>query len=210
MKCAYCGNEITGSDAVQYDGHSFCNSIHRYSYKTMQQNEALLQKTTPAAASPARQTAIWNIVGTAVGLAMGYYAGIHVIVPFILMIGVLWILNRTNTVPAEGRSILALLSAQFGWMCIGAVLTGQWHLVYIDLLFIGGGTLWLMIRLHAIPIIILMLFQLGVLLINTNLILTVEIGSDEHRALVVHIVLRIMVLFALGNGLFKLRKRSMT
>lgn len=209
MKCAYCGNEITGSDAVQYEGNSFCNSIHRYSYKTMQQNAALLQRDTPTAGSPSRPSAVWTIAGTAAGLAMGYYAGILVIVPFLLMLGVLWILNSTKTVPVEGRSILALLSAQFGWLCIGAVLTGQWHLVYIDLLFIGGGTLWLLIRLHAVPMIILLLFQLGVLFININLILVVDAGSDEQRALVVHIVLRIMVLAALGKGLLILRKRAL-
>jgi hypothetical protein len=210
MKCAYCGDEITGPDLVQYDGLSFCNTIHRYSYKTSQQTAAADKETQSAAPAASALNTVWTIIGSGFGLALGLYAGVYVFVPFILIVGVLWILNRTNTVSTEGRSILALLSAQFGWMFVGALLTGQWELVYIDLIFIGIGIVWLMFRVHAIPIIILMLFQLGVLILNINLILAAEIGAETHRALTVHIVLRIMVLFALGNGLRVIRKRSMS
>jgi hypothetical protein len=204
MKCAYCGNEITGTDHVQYEGLSFCNSIHRYSYK----NEVTAAGKAAPPPPQAPSSNIWNIIGAAAGLAMGYYAGIHTLVPFILMIGVIWVLNTTNTVPTEGRTIIALLAAQFGWMFLGAVLTGQWNLVYIDLVFVGIGLVWLVVRLHAVPVIILLLFQLGVLILNVNLILQAEFGSDDHRALVVHIVLRVMLIAALGNGLLALRKRA--
>ncbi|MCK9407510.1 MAG: hypothetical protein WCX28_05410 [Bacteriovoracaceae bacterium] len=209
MKCAYCESDITGTEYMEYGGLYFCNSIHRYSYKTAQQSASINQRAAPVVSNTSFiTTKLWTIAGSGAGLLLGVYAGIHVLIPFVLMIAVIWILYKTNTVLMEARSIIALLSAQFGWMFIGALLTEQWNQVYIDLFFIGGGMMWLLIRFHAIPIITLVLFQIGVLILNINLILLKEIGTDDHRALTVHIVLRIMVLFALGYGLFAIRKRS--
>jgi hypothetical protein len=209
LKCAYCGTDITGTDHVEYDGMKFCNTIHRYSYKTEKTSVSPGNKSAgPETDGQKKKSQVWNIIGGGMGLALGAYAGVHVFVPFILMFGVLWVLNKTNTIPSEGRNIIALLTAQFGWMFIGAFFTGQWNIVSIDLLFVGVGIVWLLVRIHAIPIILLMLFECGVLFINGSLILQQEIGTEEHRALLVHIVLRIMVIIALGYGLFAVRKRS--
>lgn len=209
MKCAYCGNDITGTDFVQFDGMHFCNTIHRYSYKA-EHNAANISASAAAVTNTSTSTSstVWTIAGSGVGILLGLYSGIHVFVPFILVFGVVWVLNKTNTVPIEGRNIIGLLAGQFGWMFLGAVLTDQWQLVYIDLVFIGAGIIWLLVKIHAIPIILLLLFQLGVLFININLILMKEIGTDEHRALVVHIALRVMVIVALGSGVLALRKRK--
>lgn len=209
MKCAYCGTDVDPANAVIYEGLQFCNSIHRYSYKQDHSASALRPEAAGTRDSKEeKRNRIASIIGGGFGLALGTYAGIHVFVPIVLMVGVMWVLNRTNTVAPEARQIIALLAAQFGWFFLGAVFTGQWELVYIDLVIIGAGMVWLMMRMHAIPVVILTLFELGVLFINISLILQQEIGSTEHRALTVHIILRLLVLTALGKGLLSLRKRS--
>lgn len=206
MKCAYCNNEISGTESVQFEGMNFCNPIHRYSYKMEQSQKSTAANVRPeAATSSLFGGQLGTIIGSGVGLAIGLYAGIHVIVPFSLLFGVLWILGKTNTVPPAGRGIIAVLTAQFGWMFLGAALTGEWNVVWFDLLFLGGGVLWLLFSVNAVPVIILLMFELGVLVINGNVFLQLSLGSAEHRAMTVHLVLRFIALAVLVNGLVVLR-----
>ncbi len=80
MKCTYCGSEIPAGEEVTGDGHSFCNTIHRYSWKRSgAQNAAAVSvpvqtaDTSPVISGLNANGMLRKIVGTIVYSAVTYF-----------------------------------------------------------------------------------------------------------------------------------------
>lgn len=80
MKCTYCGSEIPAGEGVTGEGHQFCNTIHRYSWK---QSGGLNHTAVPASSSVSANTAavfgsnsgglLRKIIGTIVYTILSYF-----------------------------------------------------------------------------------------------------------------------------------------
>jgi len=65
---------------------------------------------------------------------------------------------------------------------------------------------WLWARPGLAPWLAVMGLEIATLVVNVVAILSVAVGSPEHRALVVHVLFRVLALVALAFGYRKLRK----
>jgi hypothetical protein len=80
MKCTYCGNEIPAGEGVTGEGHQFCNTIHRYSWKQSggaKDASILSSASTAANASVVSGTKpnglLRKIIGTIVYTIVSYF-----------------------------------------------------------------------------------------------------------------------------------------
>ncbi len=138
---------------------------------------------------------------SAVGLLAGLYAGIHVLVPG-AAIGAVWWLGSRWWQPAQ-PAYLHALATQAGhlvWMGLGMALTRNWDATLGDVVVLAVALGWLWLRPGRWPLGILVVYQVVSLAVNGFMLIEQPVGSMPHKALVVHIGLRVAALFYLWRG----------
>ena len=156
---------------------------------------------------PGAQVAV--AVAGVLGAAVGYYCGIQLfIIPVALAFGLGWLLKRISSSPAAFREAWAIQAGYALWMAIGALLTGAWSAVALDLIVLAIGLIWLWARPGLGPVILLGLYQLAGGTINLVRLLGAEVASLQHKLLVVHLWLRVAAVAFLVAGYVKTRKQQ--
>ena len=69
MKCDYCGKELDPSTALAFEGRNFCNSLHRYSWKSSAPAEGIVSPA--AAASAAKKRNPFSVIAPVLGASLG-------------------------------------------------------------------------------------------------------------------------------------------
>jgi len=157
------------------------------------------KKTSPG-------TVLANIAGWAGGWALAQYSGANLVVPACTMLLVFIVFAKTPLRPRHFGPAIAVILGHLTWFVFGAVFTGMWAPVILDVVLIGGGVAWLWARPGLVPCLVLVGLEITTLVVNVVAILSVAVGSVEHRALVVHVLFRVLALVALGFGYRTLRK----
>jgi hypothetical protein len=155
----------------------------------------------PTGTLPSAKVNAKGVIASLLGLLIGMYAGIHVLVPA-LGAGAVWLLGSKRFRPAQ-PAYLPAISTQFGhlvWLGLGSVILGSLDATGGDLVILAIGLAWLWFKPSIWPLAILCIYQLGSLGVNSYLLVQQQVGSMQHKALVVHIALRALALFYMWQG----------
>src|SRR4029079_17853780 len=90
----------------------------------------------------------------------------------------------------------------------GAVFTGLWGQVAIDLVILAIGLVWLWARPNLGAVILLGLYQLSAGAVNVFALMHAQPGSVTHKALVAHLAMRTAALAFLISGFMKASKEK--
>jgi hypothetical protein len=141
------------------------------------------------------------IVATVVGVAAGVYSGIHLLIPLVLTALVWWGVRRL--VPDRPSDFVIAAAVQTGhllWIAIGLVVIGALTVDLVDIAILLAGVVWLLAKPGLAAVIVLTVYHAAALLINLAAFLAIPIGENLHRALLIHIVWRVLALVFMWRG----------
>jgi hypothetical protein len=137
------------------------------------------------------------------------YVGAAMFIPAALGTGT-WYLGDKLLKPVvpEYLMAIAIMSGQLLWMIVGTAILGAWiPLLIIEFIIFAIGIVWLWVRPSIVPVVGLTIYEVGALVINIMGILNLEMGSPEHKAMIVHILLRIAALLYLWTAYWPTRQQ---
>jgi hypothetical protein len=163
----------------------------------------------PTSATPTVRLGAANVLGGVLGVALARYSGASLVIP--LFGAVLAWPIATKVISGSAKHFVPAISVEAGhllWFLAGLLAMGAAGIaqVGIDFVVMIGGILWLVVRPGIWPSGILVGWQGFGLLYNVFTLSTTEIGSIGHRALVVHISIRVVTLYLLATGISALRQ----
>ncbi|MCO5167512.1 MAG: hypothetical protein M9894_14290 [Planctomycetes bacterium] len=129
------------------------------------------------------------------GAALGKYAGVN-----LLIVGVAGVLcaGLARVVLPQGRRGFAIplgvMGGHAGWMALGLLMVGPTGAL-LDLAVMGGAGLWLALAPGLGPVLLLTGFEAFGVAVNGHAIIGFPLGSPEHRALSLHLALRLGAVF---------------
>jgi hypothetical protein len=142
-----------------------------------------------------------TIVATVIGIAAGVYSGIHLLIPLVLS-GLVWWAAR-KLLPDRRPDFVAAAAVQAGhllWIAIGLIVIGALTVDLVDIAILLIGVVWLLARPGLAPVIVLTVYQAVALLINLFAFLNFPVGNNLHRALLVHLIWRILALILMWRA----------
>jgi len=141
------------------------------------------------------------IVATVVGVAAGVYSGIHLLIPLVLTALVWW--GARKLLPDRPSDFVIAAAVQAGhllWIAIGLVVIGALTVDLVDIAILLAGVVWLLAKPGLAAVIVLTVYHAAALLINLAAFLAIPIGENLHRALLIHIVWRVLALVFMWRG----------
>ena len=142
-----------------------------------------------------------TIVATVVGIAAGVYSGIHLLIPLALT-GLVWWVAR-KLLPHRQPAFVAAAAVQAGhllWIAIGLIVIGALTVDLLDIAILLVGVVWLLARPGLAPVIVLTVYHSLALLINLFAFLNFPVGNNLHRALLVHLLWRVLALILMWRA----------
>lgn len=142
-----------------------------------------------------------QILTALVGIGLGAYSGRHLLIP-LAATAALWSAG-TRVLPASRRPMLPAAAVQTGhalWLAVGLVGSGVLDVNALDVVILVAGVAWLLWRPGLAPIVLLTGYQCLGLAINGALFLRADLGTVLHRALLIHLVWRVMALVLMWLG----------
>jgi hypothetical protein len=146
------------------------------------------------------RSVVENIIGWAGGLALSQYAGSSLWIPGGATLVVLVVFSKTSFKPPYFQGAIAVLSGHLAWLLVGAVVAGAGAVIIVELLLVAAALAWLWSRPGVAPAAVLCTYEIFCLTTNVRQMLTVTLGSDDHKALTVHCVFRLLALGSLVVG----------
>lgn len=141
------------------------------------------------------------IVAAVIAIAAGAYSGVHLLIPLVLT-GLVWWAART-LLPDRPADFVAAAAVQVGhllWIAIGLVVIGALTVDLVDIAILLAGAVWLVTKPGRAAVIGLTVYQGAGLLINLAAFLAIPIGENLHRALLVHMIWRVLALLFMWRG----------
>lgn len=159
--------------------------------------------------SPTTTLKVGSILGAFGGWALGEYSGALLLVPLVATAVALFV--AWKLLPQDRRILVPSLGVQTGhliWFVGGALMTGVVGASLVDILWLLGGLIWLVAKPGRGPIWMLGIYQLLSLAFNAYVFAHVAAGTTAHRALLVHIVWRLLALGLMGALYVRLRRQE--
>lgn len=148
-----------------------------------------------------------NIVGGIVGVAIGVYTGINILIPLSLTAAAWW--AGKKLLSSSKQLFLPAVAVQTGhllWLSVGLIYLRAYGLDLLDVIILFVGLTWLLLRPGLAPVLLLTVFQVLALAINGVSFAEATIGTNPHKALFVHMVWRLMALFFMWHAYVQSRK----
>jgi hypothetical protein len=143
----------------------------------------------------------WLLVATAVGIAAGIYAGTHLLIPLVPT-ALLWWAGR-RLLPDRPADFVGAAAVQLGhmlWIGVGLIVIGRLTVDLADIAILLVGSLWLLVRPGLAPVVTLTVYQGAALLLNLAAFLAMPVGHNLHRALLIHLIWRVLALILMWRG----------
>jgi hypothetical protein len=158
--------------------------------------------------SSPKQPWLIQLGSSIVGAAVGVYTGANFLIPGVAGAAIWYIGNKTIR-PAQPQYMPAITAqgAHLVWLLVGMAITRTWGINLLDVFILTIGLTWLWLRPGVWPVMLLTVFQLLALAVNVALILDMPLGSIGHKALVLHILLRVIALGAMWYALVRNRHK---
>jgi hypothetical protein len=147
-----------------------------------------------------------TVAATLVGLAVGAYAGLHLIVPTSFAIALMLI--ATKLFPENRRRYVNVFSWQAAhalWLCL-ALLAPAAQAVVVDIVLVSGLLTWLLMRPGYPPLYALAIYQVVSLYTNCTGLIAAEVSTATHKALLVHVLFRVLALTYIAIALFEMHR----
>jgi hypothetical protein len=147
-----------------------------------------------------------NVLGWIVGAAVGSYSGINLLVPLGITGAAWW--SGKKVLRPEKLPFLPAISVQTGhllWLSLGALYLGTLNLNLLDVVVLVIGLAWLIAKPGLWPIIFLTVFQVLALAVNAASFMDAAIGTNPHKALLVHIIWRVIAVFLMWRAYVQTR-----
>jgi hypothetical protein len=157
-----------------------------------------------------RDLARWIACAIA-AVGLGAYAGVHLLIPLAASALAWWAGARIG--PGSRRAVMPAAAVQAGhllWLLFGQVVGRGLDRGVVDLVVLALGVGWLIARPGLAPILLLTAYQLWALATNGALFIAARPGTLAHRALLVHVVWRLLALALLWRGHARLRREWAT
>ncbi len=156
--------------------------------------------SVPASAeeAAAKPQFTWKtILGMVVGSVIGHYSKMNLLIPLVTVGLSTWTFTKTF----RGRRLVVakVAGALVGyalWVAFG-LLAGLYLEVGIELLLVGAVSLFLLVRPSRESLAVVGAWLTLSLLFNVSQLISFEIGSENHRAIVAHLALRLYSLYVL-------------
>jgi hypothetical protein len=148
-----------------------------------------------------------NIVAGIIGAGVGVYAGINLLIPLGLTAAVWW--AGKKWLPSPKQLYVPAIAVQTGhllWLSLGLLYVGDFGLDLLDVVVLVIGLTWLVLKPGLGPVLLLTAFQVLAFAVNAVSFVEVTIGSNPHKALLVHMVWRLMALFFMWHAYVQSRK----
>jgi hypothetical protein len=159
--------------------------------------------------SPAWTKKARLIAALIAGLAIGLYSGINLLLPLAITAGLWWLGKKK--LPPEKLPFLPAIAVQAGhliWLTFGLLYMRSLGLNMIDIVVLVAGLTWLVLRPGLGPVILLTVFQVLALAVNGYTFAEATVGSGQHKALLVHIIWRVMAVFFMWQAYLQTRKTA--
>lgn len=150
-----------------------------------------------------------DVLSWVVGAVVGRYSGINLMIPLFASAAVWWLGNkllsdhRKVVVPA-----LSINAGHFLWLAVGMAYMGGLSFNLLDLGIYAAGLFWLARRPSAGPLYLLGAYQAFALLANTASLASADVGTVAHKALLVHVIWRVLALFFMVKLFVALRRQE--
>jgi hypothetical protein len=142
-----------------------------------------------------------TIVATVVGIAAGVYSGIHLLIPLALTGLVWWVARKLlSRRPPDFVVAAAVQAGHLLWIAVGLIVIGALTVDLVDIAILLIGVVWLLARPGLVPVIVLTVYQSLALLINLFAFLNFPVGNNLHRALLVHLLWRVLALILMWRA----------
>lgn len=149
---------------------------------------------TAATATPARTTRSAIVILGAIASALGTYGGANALVPVLACLLMAWLCKKLGKpLDAFLASAFAVFFGHFAWILAGTLYLGIWDTA-TDLVVMVMLMLWLWFRpgrWSCCAMVIFSVFTLSLAVIDLQ---AHHFGDPTHRALVTHMVLRLVVI----------------
>ena len=155
---------------------------------------------------------VLGIIGGLAGAVVGQYAGVNLLIP-LFATGLVWWVG-TKVFKDEKKEILptfAFNAGHFLWLVLGAFMLGAsaFASLGLDLAVYAIGLIWLFKKPSFRPLILLGMYQSVSLIVNGYSIAAAPIGSAAHKALLVHIIWRLITLVLIAKLFVTLGRKSL-
>jgi hypothetical protein len=138
----------------------------------------------------------WSIAASVGGLALGIYAGLNLLAPAAFG-GIAWFALH-NMAPTAKRPVVPVTAWQFGqlgsFMIVAVAAPNAWMTTLPDVVVMGGLMIWFYISQARAAAWGLVVYQGVSVLVNAWAFLHEPIESDNAKALVVHIIWRVVAI----------------
>jgi hypothetical protein len=136
-----------------------------------------------------------------VGIAVGIYAGTHLLIPLVPTALLWWGAHRLLADrPADFVGAAAVQLGHMLWIGVGLIVIGRLTVDLADIAILLVGSLWLLIRPGLAPVVTLTVYHGAALLLNLAAFLAMPVGYNLHRALLVHLIWRVLALVLMWRG----------
>jgi hypothetical protein len=157
---------------------------------------------------PSPFATIAGLVGAGVGVGVGKYAGPALLFPggFALLAG--WIFSKTAPQRCKPMVPAAAVHAGHGlWMLLAMIILAQFDLTLIDFAILMAGAIWLAYAPSLVAVVLLCGYQAIGLVLNGMAFGEAKAGTDVHKGLLVHLVLRATAIVLMIYGLVEIARQ---
>lgn len=149
------------------------------------------------------------ILGSMAGMGIGVYCGANLLIPWLSFCLLFAVLSKCPILSRHFVGAIATTGAHTTWIVAACILLGKWSIAWFDIAILGIGIVWLLTNPGYIAAAYLGVVQFVCLLVNVVMLCMVTLGSNDHRALTMHCLLRFIAIIFLAVGVFQLhRERS--
>jgi len=148
-----------------------------------------------------------KVFGWILGAGVGSYSGINLLIPLGITAAAWWAGKRIlNSAKLPYLPALAVQTGHLVWLSFGLAFLGVLNLNIIDVVVLVIGIAWLGFRPGLGPVIFLTVFQVLAFGVNVISFIDAAVGSNGHKALVVHMIWRALALFFMWRAYVQAKK----
>jgi hypothetical protein len=147
-----------------------------------------------------------SVVGTGIGLAVGFYAGITLLIPLALIAVIAFGLTKLRPDRRGTNLPAAIVAGHAAWMVLGCILVRSWSQSLGEILVLGALALWIIVRPGLVPVAMLAVIESVEFCYALYMAAGESFGTAMHKARSVHAVLYLSATVLLLQAFIALRR----
>ena len=134
-------------------------------------------------------------IAFAVSFVLAKFIGAMFFIPLALSGLAFFLLRKLRSDPIYVSAMEGLALGQVGWFIVGAIaMPALWSNVALDIIIVFALILWLLLRLSIWPAVLLIIYEVISLFVNGMALAAADPMSAPFKALLVHILWRVLII----------------